>query len=297
VRILDASTGADLGSLNFGSGIISGGTFTVNMAGVGGDGAIYVANLAAPVTAASPFKVYRWANETALPTLAYNSTSITAGRMGDSLAVFGGGTATKIAAGESNNSGSGARNGYAILSPVDGNTFTGSRVIFSGTPPNAGDFRLGITFEDESTVIGTQGGGTSTTLRVTSFSGTTGTPLGSPALTLSGAQRLIAFAEVGGVPLLATESTGNATVRIWDMTDPNAPVLLGSRNNTSGALTANGHDTGELAWGDISGNTAKLWALSSNQGIQAFSVTVPEPGLITLLGLALAVALLRSSRK
>src|SRR6266480_1849809 len=43
IRILDQGTGADLGSLNT-SGI-SGGTFLVNMAGVGGDGAIYVANL------------------------------------------------------------------------------------------------------------------------------------------------------------------------------------------------------------------------------------------------------------
>lgn len=297
VRILDPSTGADQGSLNFGSGIISGGTFAVNMAGVAGDGAIYVGNLANPVSATAPFNVYRWANEAALPTLAYSSTSITAGRMGDSLAVFGKGTSTLIAAGESDNSGSGPRNGYAILGTADGSTFTGSLVTFSGTPPEAGDFRLGITFENASTVIGTQGGGTSTTIRETSFSGTTGTLLGSPALTLSGAQRLMAFAEVGGVPLLATESTSDATVRIWDMTVPNAPVLLGSHNNTSGTLTANSHGTGELAWGDISGDTAKLWALSSNQGIQAFAIKVPEPGVIALLGLGLVLALLRRGRR
>src|SRR3954463_12511989 len=40
IRILNASTGADLGGLSTTG--VSGGTFTVNTIGVGGDGAIYV---------------------------------------------------------------------------------------------------------------------------------------------------------------------------------------------------------------------------------------------------------------
>ena len=43
IRILNPTTGADLGALN--NAGISGGTFAVNMVGVGGDGVIYVANL------------------------------------------------------------------------------------------------------------------------------------------------------------------------------------------------------------------------------------------------------------
>src|SRR3954467_12357591 len=43
VRILDSTTGADLGGLNVTG--ISGGTFAVNMAGASSDGSIYVANL------------------------------------------------------------------------------------------------------------------------------------------------------------------------------------------------------------------------------------------------------------
>ena len=51
IRILDPAIGVDpntqtdLGGLNIGTGIIAGGTFGVNMVGVGGDGAIYVGNL------------------------------------------------------------------------------------------------------------------------------------------------------------------------------------------------------------------------------------------------------------
>src|SRR3974377_2447813 len=37
VRILDAQTGVDLGALNLGSGVVTGGTFNVNMVAVGRD--------------------------------------------------------------------------------------------------------------------------------------------------------------------------------------------------------------------------------------------------------------------
>src|SRR5690242_12253597 len=59
VRVLDAQTGTDIGVLNLGSSIVSGGTFDVNMVAVAADGAIYVGNLA---TDPAPFRIYRWAN-------------------------------------------------------------------------------------------------------------------------------------------------------------------------------------------------------------------------------------------
>src|SRR5262245_48790321 len=70
INMLDANTGADLGALNQGAGIITGGTFAGNMIGVAGDGAIYMGNLTTQSTT-SPLKIYRWANETsAAPTVA-----------------------------------------------------------------------------------------------------------------------------------------------------------------------------------------------------------------------------------
>ena len=53
IRIFDKLTGADLGALN--NAGISGGTFPVSTAGVGGDGAIYVANLTTQSTT-SPYR-------------------------------------------------------------------------------------------------------------------------------------------------------------------------------------------------------------------------------------------------
>ena len=291
IRRLNSFTGAELGSL-----IVSGisqGTFQVNMAGVAGDGAIYVCNLASPVngTTPTPFKVYRWANDGATPTVVYTSTSITAGRMGDDFDVIGSGASTRLVAGESNSGGSGARNGYAVMTTADGSSYTGTLVTFAGTPPNAGDFRLGITFTDADHVLGTQGGGAPA--RYTSFAGANGTLLGSPVLAGSTVQRPIDFAIINGLPVLATISTGDSTVRVFDMTDPLNPVLLLSGNNTTGTLTANGNGTGAVAWGSISGANATLYAMSSNQGIQAFSLTIiPEPSSAALLGLGLAALLL-----
>jgi hypothetical protein len=50
VRILDPRTGADLGALNLGTNMVSGGTFDINMVAVAADGSIYVANLATDPT-------------------------------------------------------------------------------------------------------------------------------------------------------------------------------------------------------------------------------------------------------
>lgn len=284
IRILDATTGADLGGLDT-SGI-TGGTFAVNMVSVGADGAIYVCNLASPLSATTAFKVYRWANESAVPTLAYSSTTVTAGRLGDTLDVIGGGASTLIVAGEGT-AGTGARNGYAILNTSDGVNFNGSLVTFSGTPPNAGDFRLGITFTDSSHVLGTAG----TTSRYTSFSGTTGTLLGSTTLT-SVAERPMDYAVVNGLPLVATISTGDSRVRIYDATDPGNLLLL--TTSAASLNNPNSNGTGAVAWGDIVNQPdgtalATLYAMNSNNGIQAFIVTVPEPGSLGLLALGLAV--------
>jgi hypothetical protein len=290
IRILDPLTGADLGSLN-NSGI-SGGTFAVNMVSVGGDGAIYVGNLTTQATT-TPYKVYKWATEGSAPVVAYSGTPLAGGRVGDTLDAIGSGSSTLLAAGFGNSPIVAGNNSYAIIDPTAG---THAQITFSGTPPNAGDFRLGITFTDASHVLGTQGASSAPSfVRYTSFSGSAGT-LVSSFSPFSFAERLMDYAMVGGVPLLATQSTGDSTVRIYDFSDPSSPVLLGSGNNTSGSLTANGNGTGAVAWGDISGNTAKLWAMSSNQGIQAFVVVVPEPGTLTLAalgGLALLVVLQR----
>jgi hypothetical protein len=284
MRILNPLTGADLGALDPTG--VSGGTFAVNNVVVGGDGAIYVNNLTTQSTT-SPLKVYKWATEGSVPVIAYSGDGGLAGsRVGDSFAAIGSGSSTRLALGYGSTPAVTGNNGYAIIAPTAG---TASAVAFTGTPPNAGDFRLGITFSDSSHVLGTAG---SSLYRYSSFSGTSGSLLASPAIpdpAGATADRLLAYAVVGGLPLLAVQSIGDSHVSLYDATDPANPVWLASGNTTSGTLTANANGTGELAWGDIIGNTAHLWAMSSNQGIQAFTVVVPEPSVFVLIALGLGV--------
>lgn len=275
VRILDGLTGTDLGGLNT-SGI-TGGTFAVNAAAVGSDGAIYVGNLTTQSTT-SPFKVYRWATEASTNTVAYSGDAGLAGsRVGDSLAMTG---SNRLAAGYGSSPAVAGANSYSIVDIPSG---TASAVSLTGGL--AGDFRLGITFTDLSHVLGTQG---SSIYRYTSFSGSTGTVIASPAIpdpSGATADRLLAATVVGGVPILAVQSIGDGHVSIYDITNPAAPLYLTSGLNIVGSPVTNTNGTGQITWGPTVGATATLYAMSTNSGIQAFTFTLPEPAsLLTLAG-------------
>jgi hypothetical protein len=157
-----------------------------------------------------------------------------------------------------------------------------------------GDFRLGITFTDADSVIGAQ----NSSVRATTFSGATGTLDGTLTLA-SAAERPMDFAFVGGLPLLATVESGSGatanTVRVYDMSNPLAPALL-SNGRLTGATTTNGNAVGDVAWGLISGNSGILYAMNTNNGIQAFVVMVPEPSGGLLFGCGVVVALRRRRR-
>lgn len=295
VRRLDPNTGADLASPLDTTGV-SGGTFALNTAAVGSDGAIYVANLTVQSTT-SPFKLYRWATEASTPTIAYSGDAgLPGARVGDSLAAVG---ASRLAAGYGSAPAVAGNNGYAI---VDTTTATATAVGFTGTPPNAGDFRLGITFTDLTHVLGSQG---SSLYRYTSFAGATGTLIGSPAIpdpAGATADRLLAFTSLGGLPILAIQSIGDSHVSIYDVTNPAAPSYLASGNTTSGPLTANANGTGQLTWGAVTDNgngtlSQILYAMSTNQGIQAFVVTIPEPGTLSLFVLLISVGSIAPVRR
>ncbi len=83
IKVLDDSTGADLGDLDING--ISGGTFAVNDAEVDYLGHIYAANLTTS-TATSAFKVYRWKNTGSTPEVAINYIG-DAVRLGDKISV------------------------------------------------------------------------------------------------------------------------------------------------------------------------------------------------------------------
>lgn len=278
VRILDGITGADLGGLDATG--ITGGTFAINMPGVADDGSIYVCNLSTSATAA--FKVYKWDSEAlglvTPPTVAYNAASGIA-RTGDSFAVTGGSGSNPVQfAGSGSVAASAAQNSCFVVGTVDGTNTSTAFVNVAGTTTTSNDYRLALTFVDQDTLIGTQGANA----RLTSFAGSTATV--DASIGLAAAQRAMDYAVVGGLPVLAVIDSNSSLVSVYDVSLPGSPLLLTSATATTGTLTANANGTGGVAWGAISGNTAVLYAMNSNQGIQAFAVSVQAPARATTFG-------------
>lgn len=278
VRILDGLTGNDLGGLDATG--ITGGTFPINMAGVDDAGAIYVCNLSTSAT--SNFKVYQWTSETAgattPPTAVYDAASGTA-RTGDSFAVRGGAASPAQFAAAGSTASTTNSNSNFVVGALDGTNTSTAYLSVPGTGTASNDYRLSLSFVDADTLIGNQGG----LARWTSFNGTTATVEASIGLGGS-AQRALAYAVVGGTPVLAVIDSNSALVSIFDVSVPGAASLLVSANATTGTLTANANATGQVAWGPISGNTATLYAMNTNQGIQAFSVTIQPPASAKAFG-------------
>jgi hypothetical protein len=276
IRLLNGATGADVGSLNQGSGIITGGTFTTNMAAASSDGSIYVANLQSNVST-TPFKIYRWASEgAAAPTVFFNSTIpgyTGTPRHGDTLDLIGSGATTTLVAGAS------GVTGYSLIDSLGVATAVPT---FVPAGPSAGDFRLGATFgSTAATVFGKQ---TAQGMEVTS----PGVSLFTNVALTSAGEAPMDFAVVGGVPVLAVLDVNNSILRVYDVTNPGAPALLASGTTTSGTLTANINGAGQVRFGAFTPGGAIVYAMSTNQGIQAFQLAaVPEPGGITLAAMGL----------
>jgi hypothetical protein len=282
IRVLNGSSGVDLGALNQGSGVITGGTFTTSTVGVGTDGQVYVANLQTNVSTGA-FKIYNWADGnvgTVVNSTPFFNNTI-AGytgtpRHGDSLAVIGSGAGTTIVAGAS------GAVGYSVINSTGATAITSP---FSPANPNAGDLRLGITFAGNNTTV--WGKQTSALLRQTTYSGSAGNLTASVATTSAG-DAAMAYTTITGVPYLAVLDMNNSNLRLYDVTNPAAPIQVALGNATTGTLTGNGNATGAVAWGAVDdlASTAVLYAMSSNQGIQAFIVAVPEPATVAMISTA-----------
>jgi len=283
VQVLSGATGANLAT-PFDMTGITGGTFVVNMIDVGDDGAVYVGNLATAVT--SPFKVYSWAAEALGPsipaTVAYTSTGLLP-RIGDSFAVRGGlFTPAKFAASGGNTTGIG--NSQFLVGTVDSSNVGTAFTSVPGTTLTSNDYRLGLTFVDDDTLIGNQGsaGGPA---RMTTFDTTLVTATVDASINVGGAaRRPLDYTEILGRPVLAVIDTNSSLVTVLDISVPAAPKVLAQANNTTGTLTANGNGVGAVCWGPVLGNTAVLYAMSTNQGIQAFQLTLAPLASTTPFG-------------
>ncbi len=294
VSILDGSTGARTGFFNMAG--VSLGTRTFNTVMATTDGQIFGTNLSASATSGSPFKVYRWANEAAgiAGTLShtFSVSTTTATRLGDASDITGSGNSVSFVSGK----GGAAPNdlvGYYSFA-FDGTNLTPTNNTVAGA--GNGSFRLGIAYDTNGNVVGKQTGGTAATSPYRIANGSTLSASWTP---VSGGEAAVDFISLNGFTLMATIDANSSAVRIYDVTGLSGtqtltPIL--TLNNTTGAANSNGNATSDLAFGSITGNSVNLYALNTNNGIQAFTITaVPEPASMIALGAGL-LALARRRR-
>ncbi len=259
-----------------GNAVIAGGTFTLNLVGVAGDGAIYACNLA---TSLGTVRIYRWADDdTATPiSVAYSGDPLAeiaspgSGqdiRFGDNFAVRGSGPETQLV--------QTARNGKYILlyTTTDGVTFTPKLFVSPGTI--SGKVGLGVAFGEGNSI----------------WAKLNGQPLLNIALDLTTTQASVALTipttvvptgvtGIGYDPatkrLAAVDYTAH-NLSVFDFTDPASPTRIG---DALAFPAANSNPDGTSAAAILGENAV---GLDTNNGLLAARVkisTVAEPPVIT----------------
>jgi len=293
ISILDGSTGVRTNFFNMAG--VSGGARTFNTVMATSDGQVFGTNLSSSSNSASPFKVYRWANEAAgvAGTLS-NTFSVVTGttaRLGDATDITGSGNSVQIVGGK----GTGGADlvGYYSFA-FDGTTLAPTNNVVTGS--GNGSYRLGVAYDEAGNVVGKQTGGSAGTSPYRIANGSTLSGSWTPT---TGGEFTADFVTLNGFTLMATVDANSNIVRVYDVTGLSgnqtlaAPVL--TLNNTTG-VNSNGNAVGDLAFGAVNGNSVNLYALNTNNGIQAFTITaVPEPASMIALGAGL-LALARRRR-
>lgn len=288
--VVNGTTGAIGATLNATG--ITGGIRTLSTVTVTTDGVIYGTNLTTSSTG-SPFKIYRWANESAAPTVFYggNGGYALGVRAGDSLTSFGPDATGMLLFGTGTATGAPVPTNYFSLLPTNGGV-AGSAIAMTGTGAANLSFRTGLAFIDADSVLGL---GASSTTNNALVSGT------APSWSFDGVRSIqnvnersmMAASTIFGTPMLATIQIGGNggtlltstnTGRLYDLTNVGTSGLgtpLASANIAVGSVS-NGNGNVGVAFATINGAPV-VFAMNTNNGIQALQI-VPEPTMTLAVG-------------
>ncbi len=257
IFILNSANGDSLGKLDMTG--VTGGTFAINYVRVTSAGVIYVGNLTVD---GNGFKIYRYENESAVPTVAF-SGSVT-GRTGDSFGLSGSGTGTILYF-----SGS-ANNNIHVFTTTDGINFTLNTSIPLAT---AGEARGGISpiSTGLSSELWVNGAGTRTTHIASSGAGIDTVDGGVIA---SAWHNVFYFAPNTGKKYIAVigkndPAEGNQ-LRMYDITTSEKFPTSFVRPSLTNAYNTNGNATGDVYIKDNLNGTFTIYMLVTNNGIAAF---------------------------
>lgn len=254
---------------------IAGGTFSLNLVAAAEDGAIYAANLTLD-TVNTPFKIYRWANEsTDTPVAVAFEGDATSGqggtgqdiRFGDNFAARGSGLDTQLAAL--------SRNGkyLTIFTTTNGTNFAAHTL----TTDASGRAGLGVTFGEGNTVWAKLNGNALIQLSFDLAAGTATTIRTIPTSVVANGVTGIAY-DPATKRLVAVDYSAH-TLSVFDFSDPAAPARIGEALPMP-ATPPNANANGTAAAG-IRGD--RVVGLDTNNGLLAAKVeisVVAEPPVI-----------------
>jgi hypothetical protein len=271
VHLLDASTGADLGDMDQTWSFPGSGTFAINLAGAGDDGAVYVCNLTTSA-GTSPFIIYSWSSasnsvEGISQGIAFNDSdyalSLGAGgaRLGDTFAARGSSTSTELLAAYRTGT------NVVLFTTADGVSFVPNILAVTNLPPDAtanGFAGLGLAFGPTNTFWAKSSG---FNLRLVQYdlaaltanviATYTNLPGVEAPIGVDNANGLIAAIGVGEIP---------QNLAIYDLSVASDPALVDRELFPSNNANANG--TGAASFDIIGG---RLFSLDSNNGIIAMN--------------------------
>lgn len=243
-----------------------GGTFPLNMIGVADDGVVYAANLSASLSTVD-LKIYRWDDDgpDTISTVAFEGdpagiddetgSSFNAQRWGDSFAVIGSGTDTRLVLGAR------ASSAVAVFTTSDGEEF--EPTVINGVGNGSGN--LGITFESPDTLYANLG---NAPLRraVIDLAAASATSQSIPTSNVAAVVSPIAVDPEAKLLAGIRLATGPDSLLLYDISDPTAPVLLSEATFPYDEGNSNG--VGAVDFG-----TDVVYALDTNNGLHAFSIT------------------------
>lgn len=270
IQVLEASTGAPASPATMNVTGVSGGTFALSEITVDDTGVVYASNLV--TSAGNAYRIYRWANEGAAPTVAVGASESVAARVGDALAVRGIGTGTILYAGGSFNP------AIEVFTTLDGLTFTSGTDINVGLGPAAnGRARIGIAPRTDNTniFIGSPG---NPKAEINSAGVDVATIDFDASEGLDSSVGDLAFAELNGVDLLAAatgngvNSTGGRGGRVLRVTASSASPFITGDTPTATWTNPNGNGTGGAA---IDTARGRAIILISQNGIGSFGQSLP----------------------
>ncbi len=262
IYAIDAVTGAVADTLDMTG--ITGGTLPLMKVIADVNGVIYACNL---VLANAEFKVYRWADEKATPTLAF--AAVVSTRAGDAFSLSGSDTTTILYA-----SGTGS-NQILVLTTANGENFTAETPITIAT----GTARGGIAPIKNGTDSELWINGSGTTLRKIAADGTVLSEIDGG--TLAASWMNCAYIEaVNGAKLVAVNAnnvTGDIRkFQVWDVTNSETTPVLWAKGETGFLELANANGSGEIILNANSDETYSLFQMTTNNAIASWKLEIPE---------------------